>query len=111
MIWFAPTTCQASRNRATAVNPTTVRAEPWRASDRQVELLPAGACATTLMSGALMSRRCSRRRLLPRIRRQHLLLQQIPDALAVGREGGVVADFERARPFERHRDVGDDPAR
>ena len=27
------------------------------------------------------------------------LLQQIPDAPAIGREGRIVADFERARPL------------
>src|SRR5258708_5170003 len=109
MMSLAPTICQTIRNSATATNPTTVRAERWRTSAAKATLLPAGAA--TLRTGALISRHRSRLRLLPGIRCQHLPLQQIPDLLAVGREGGIVADVERARPLERDRDVGDDAAR
>src|ERR1700676_4546808 len=111
MTSLPPTICQAVRNSATLRNPTTAWAERWRRSEIHVEPSPTGAGAATLMSGALMSGYGSRLRLLPGIRCQHFPLQQIPDALAVGREGGIVADLERPRPLQRHRDVRNDPAR
>src|SRR6202035_2061677 len=106
MISSPPTICQMIRNSATETDPTTVRAEGWRTSDAQVMPPPAGACAATLISDD-----GSRLRLLPGIRRHHLTLQQIPDALAIDREGRIVADVERARALKRDRNIGDDPPR
>src|SRR5579862_7915178 len=104
MISLTPTICQAARNSATAAVPTTTRAEA--ANDWRGGAPPAGSSVATVMS-----RRGSRGRLLPGVRCQHLLGEQIPDALAVGCELGIVADFERARPRERHLEVGDHAAR
>src|SRR5215469_18315133 len=93
-ISLAPTICQAARNNATAATPTAVRAETrdlrgWAAS--------AGSSVAIAMSGP-----GSHGGLLPGVRCQNLLGEQIPDALAIGREDRIVADFERARPRQRH---------
>src|SRR6266699_2692692 len=106
MISFPPTSCQAIRNSATVASPTTPLAEGCRVSVPSFGRLRTGACAAMVMSG-----RGSRLGLLPGIRCQHLLGEQIPDALPVGREGWIIADLERARALKRHRNVRDDAAR
>src|SRR5579862_9003014 len=105
-ISLAPTICQTARNSATAATPTTTRAEGWLANDLRACVLPAGSSLAIAMSG-----RGSRGGLLPGVRRQHLLGEEVPQALAIGRENRIVADFERPRPRQRHLDVGDHPAR
>src|SRR5262249_43072241 len=96
-ISLTPTICQAARNSATAAVPTTTRAET---SGLRGCAASAGSSVAIVMSGL-----GSRSGLLPGVRGQDLLGQQVPDALAIGGEDRIVADFERARPRQRHLDV------